>query len=155
MLKMTIGILSLLLFTACFAAATPMVQQQKTSPSDETTHQVASAYQSDKELNFIQKIILKKAQKKMKKVSDEDKYRKKARLSVALGTLAFLGIPGFIFMIMSVTFGVQALKSQNKRTRRLAISGIVLSVLLFSAAVGVFIYFINNPLPSSFCFAGC
>ncbi len=93
-LKMTISVLSLLIFVMYFATAAPMVQAQKTTPSDETTHQVIPSSKQGKKLNFIQKFILKKVGKKMKKRTDEDKYRKWAKLSVILGSLAIPSLIG-------------------------------------------------------------
>lgn len=144
-LKMTIGILSLLLFTACFAAATPMAQQQKTSPLDETTHQVASAYQPDKKLNFIQKVMLKKSQKRMKKASDEDKYRTWAELSIISGVFAILPLVGLFFMLLSMILGVRAIKkSQDEKTKKMARIGFLLGMFLFALGIGLIILWING-----------
>jgi len=150
-LKMTISTVSLLMLIVCFTTAAPMVQQKEKTPSAEV---IPLPTKPDKKLNFIQKFILKKVQKKMKKVSDEDEYRKQVRLSVIFGVLAATPILGFFFMIISVIKGVEALKSQDKRTRRLAISGIVFAVLLPLVWIGLIIH-VANTIPSSFCFAGC
>jgi len=145
-IKMAVGTLSLLMFVICFAAAVPMVQQQKTSPSDEKTNQVTSPPKPDKKLNFIQKFILKKARKKMKKVSDEDKYRGWAELSVLFGVFtAFLWIIG---LVVSIVLGAKALKkSQDKRTRILAGLGILIGILLF---VLMTILILNAPVGIGF-----
>lgn len=152
-LKMTISTISLLMLIVCFTMATPMVQQKKTTPSDKTTNQITPLSKPDKKLNFIQKFIFKKMEKKVKKAFDEDEYRKQARLSVIFGVLAPIPYMGIFFMIISVILGATALKSKDKKTRRLAIIGIVLAVLLSLVGIGI-IHFINT-IPS-FCFApGC
>ncbi len=150
-LKMTFALSSLLMLILSSAVAMPVMQKKKTSPSNETAH---TPPKSDKQLNFIQKFMLKKVVRKTKKTSDEDDYRKWARMSVIFGVLAAIPILGIFFMIISVVKGVEALKSDNKRTRKLAIAGIVLAVLLFFVGLGVIIHF-RNTFPASFCFAGC
>jgi len=130
--KMTIGMLSLLLFVTYFAAATPIIPQKKKTPSDETTHHVTPPSKSGKKLNFIQKIMFKKAQKKMKKAANEDKYRKWAKWSIIFGVLSAIPALGLFFMITSIVFGSRAMgRSQNERTRKMAELGILLGITLF------------------------
>ncbi len=88
-LKMTFVLSSLLMLILSSAVAMPVVQKEKTTPANETAH---TPPKSEKQLNFIQKFMLKKVQKKVKKATNEDKYRKRAKWSVILGALA---VPSF------------------------------------------------------------
>ncbi len=145
--KMAIGVLSFLMFVTCFVAAAPMVQQQKTTPSNEATNEVVTPSKSDKKINFIQKIMLKKAQKKMKKISDEEKYRTWAELSVLFGVFAILPLVGLFFMLLSIILGVRARKkSQDKKTKKIARIGFLLGILFFAIGMGLIIHSLSGGL---------
>jgi len=101
--KITLSILSLLMLIVCFITATPIAQQQKTSPFDKAKNQITPPSKPEKKLSFIQKIILKKVKKKMKKSSDEDKYRGWAEFSIFFGVFTIL--LWIIGLVMSIVMG--------------------------------------------------
>ncbi len=165
MKKIVISTCSFTVLFVCFMTAAPMIQQERTTLQNEVSNMPSK---SVKKLNFIQKIILKKIQKKADKTSDEKQYRKMAIWAALLGLLAIpmffvmlffpiilsgLGILGANFlwmfpgamMIGAIVMGTIAfVLTENKVTRMIAILGIALGVVSISVSIAFIVRFIND-----------
>lgn len=163
-LKMAFALLYLLILIVNSAIAMPIQQKKKTTSSKEVSHLYPK---SEQKLNFIQKLILKKAQKKAKKTSSEKRYRKMAVWSLLLGLLAhpicysmfFLGIiyeplvylavsSWMVFLAMVLTSAligtIAAIRTNNKKTRNIAIAGIASALVSLIIFIMRTLYVFNN-----------
>lgn len=158
-MKMTISTISLLMLIVCFAIAAPIVQQEKTTNSNEKTNHITPPAKPNKKLNFIQKFILKKA----KMTPDEKRHRKMAVWSVIIGISAFplclvmlyghsyapayiawltgaiamySWLISLVLLLFVARIGLKVIKNtKSKKTRKIAIAGLIAGVVSLIAMI--------------------
>ena len=134
------------IITGIFCLLISSISTAKPISKNETTPQKTEQTRKKKP-NFIQKIILKKIEKKIDHDGEEASSLSKVSLALGIASFlsAFIGI-GFLAALTAIITGAMVLRRKdfNERSRSYAIAGIVLGatlIFLATLVIGAYFYF--------------